>query len=79
MLPSFWMLTDIDIEELPAKVVGKRRAPASGLFPADTKHEARAWTRAFETPFIPRGVHRFATLEEADAWMWAMITRPRNR
>jgi len=78
VLAYSWMPTDSDIEELPVKVVGTRRAPASGLLPADTKHEARAWSYAFETPFIPRGVHRFATHEEADEWMWAMITRPRS-
>jgi len=26
-------------------------------------------------PFIPKGVHRFKTFEEADAWTLQMITR----
>ena len=25
---------------------------------------------------VPRGVHRFKTHEEADQWLWRMITRP---
>jgi hypothetical protein len=30
-------------------------------------------------PFIPKGVHRFKSFEEADAWTLKMITRPGNR
>lgn len=55
--------------------MGRRCAPETAFSPADTRQEARAWADAFQTPFVPRGVHRFATHEEADAWMWAMISR----
>jgi hypothetical protein len=72
------MASRINIEEAPARVVGRRRAPAAAFSPADTRREARAWASAFRTPFVPRGVHRFSTHEEADAWMWAMISRPRR-
>jgi hypothetical protein len=69
----------INIEEGPARVVGRRVPPDPLAGSGDTRQEAEAWRRAFDTPFIPRGVYRFATHEEADAWMWAMITRPRRR
>lgn len=28
-----------------------------------------------KTPFIPKGVYRFNSHEEADEWMWRMISR----
>jgi hypothetical protein len=56
------------------RVVGRRR-PA-GKLAIDTKAQAIAWRRAFPTPFVPRGVYRFRTHEEADRWLWEMITRP---
>ena len=30
-------------------------------------------------PFIPKGVWRFKSFEEADQWTMKMLTRPRNR
>jgi len=33
---------------------------------------------AFGGVRIPRGVHRFRTHEEAEAWLWQMMTRPRQ-
>jgi hypothetical protein len=32
-----------------------------------------------DKPFIPKGVHRFATFEESDAWSMTMLTRSRKR
>jgi hypothetical protein len=61
----------------PARVVGRRSAPAA-LATTDTKAAAVAWREAFPTPFVPRGVYRFRSHEEADRWMWEMITRPRG-
>lgn len=60
------------------RIVGHRRPPAP-LDPAvDTKERARAWRRAFPTPFVPRGVYRFESHENADRWLWEMLTRPRR-
>ncbi len=61
----------------PARVVGRRRAP-DPLATTDTRANAAAYRKAFPTPFIPRGVYRFRSHEEADRWMWEMITRPRG-
>lgn len=30
-------------------------------------------------PFMPKGVWRFKSFEEADQWTMKMLTRPRNR
>lgn len=58
-----------------ARVVGRRRTelPFSGRY--DTRANSIAWRRAVATPFVPKGVYRFRTHEEADAWLWKMITR----
>jgi hypothetical protein len=59
------------------RTVGRRRPPVA-LRQADTKEAAIAWRRAFPTPFVPKGVYRFTSHEEADRWLWEMITRPRK-
>jgi hypothetical protein len=61
----------------PARIVGRRRPPEP-LAATDDKATAIAFRRAFPTPFIPRGVYRFRSHEEADRWLWEMITRPRG-
>ncbi len=38
----------------------------------------RSWRKAFPTPFVPKGVYRFHTHEEADAWMEKMLARCRE-
>lgn len=70
----------INFEETPGKVVGYRQAPAEGLVLNDAQRsaDARAWKRAFRTLPIPKGVYRFRTHEEADQWLWQMLTRPRT-
>ncbi|HEX6565960.1 MAG TPA: hypothetical protein VF020_16845 [Chthoniobacterales bacterium] len=61
------------------KTVGRRRPPADLLDPArDNVASAVGWRTAFPTPFIPRGVYRFQSHQEADAWLWQMITRRRK-
>jgi len=68
----------INVEERIGKVVGNRRAPR-GLPGADryTPADARAWQQAFSVPSVPRGVYRFTSHQEADAWLMKMITRTR--
>jgi len=29
-----------------------------------------------DKPFVPKGVHRFRSFEESDAWLLRMMTRP---
>ena len=67
-------------QDSPARVVGHRRIPADGLrmSAAGRSKSARAWAQALGGIPIPRGVYRFRTHEEADEWLWQMLTRPRR-
>jgi len=61
--------------------VGVRRAPdplGASSVRLDTKAQVQAWRDALNTPFVPRGVYRFVSHEEADQWLWQMITRPKK-
>jgi hypothetical protein len=68
----------VNLEEKPGKVVGHRQAPSDGLAVTEAQHAANAvaWKKAVRTIRIPRGVYRFRTHEEADEWLWQMLTRP---
>jgi hypothetical protein len=70
----------INLEETPGKVVGHRHPPANGLVmtAAQRTENAEAWKRALRTLPIPKGVYRFRTHEEADEWLWQMLTRRRR-
>jgi hypothetical protein len=59
------------------KVVGRRRwrgglASAAGLLELALRLRG-------DKPFIPKGVHRFASFEESDAWSLTMLTRRRRK
>jgi hypothetical protein len=56
------------------KVVGKRRGSQGGLAAADGFLKLVCELRAGR-PFIPRGVYRFRTHEEKDAWTLKMLAR----
>jgi hypothetical protein len=69
----------VNLEEQPGKVVGRRVAAkplASGG--AAGAADARAWQRAVGGIRVQRGVYRFRTHEEADAWLWEKLTQPRR-
>ena len=70
----------VNLEETFGKVVGRRHVPVDGLALTEAQRikEARAWQRAFRTLPIRKGVYRFRTHEEADEWLWQMLTRPRR-
>lgn len=55
----------VNLEERPGKIVGKipRSSPARALEHAAAQFRAMG----LKLPF-PKGVHRFKTFEEADAW-----------
>jgi hypothetical protein len=67
----------VNLEEFPGKVVGHRGPPADPLTitAADRIEDARAWQAAFRPLRIPKGVYRFHSHEEADEWLWQMLTR----
>jgi hypothetical protein len=65
-------------DEIPGKSVGRRRV-GSALDPlTHSKERARGWSEAMKTSFIPKGVYRFNSHEEADEWMWKMISRRKS-
>jgi|GEM_PF-800004 len=66
----------VNIDEKIGKTVGSRKPPG-GLSKGMTPADSRAWQQAFRAPFIPRGVYRFTSHEQADAWLMKMITRIR--
>jgi hypothetical protein len=69
----------INVEEKIDRFVGQRTRMVDALSTATSnKAESIAWRRALGGIRVPRGVHRFKTHEEADQWLWRMITRPTN-
>lgn len=59
------------------RVVGRRVGAPNGLDPrTSSREQSEAWRRALGGVHIPKGVFRFQTHEEADEWLWRMITRP---
>jgi hypothetical protein len=69
----------INVEEHIDRIVGRRTKAPDGLSTATShKAESIAWRRSFGGVRVPRGVYRFKTHEEADQWLWRMITRPTN-
>lgn len=65
----------VNLEEDIGKWVGRRRAPDPLRVRAGEKEDARRWSRLGGGTGIPKGVYRFRTHDEADAWLWKMITR----
>ncbi|MBM3838515.1 MAG: hypothetical protein FJ398_11225 [Verrucomicrobia bacterium] len=71
----------VNLEEKPGKVVGKipRRSPAAFLERMAAQFQAMGLTLPY-----PKGVYRFKTFEEADAWemkhrVAAAVKRLRDR
>jgi hypothetical protein len=69
----------INAEEKIDRVAGRRTGTPDGLsLSGSTKADSIAWREAFGGIRVPRGVYRFKTHEEADQWLWRMITRPKS-
>ena len=70
----------VNLEETPGKVVGHRRPPADGLAMSDAQSvaDAVAWQRALGGLRVARGVYRFRTHEDADAWLWEKMTQAKG-
>jgi len=67
----------INAQEKIDRIVGKRTKTPDGLSTATShKAESIAWQRSLGGVRVPRGVYRFKTHEDADQWLWRMITRP---
>jgi hypothetical protein len=67
----------VNLDEKIDRFVGRRTKMPDGLsLMTSTKADAIAWRKAFGGVRVPRGVYRFKTHDEADQWLWQMITRP---
>jgi hypothetical protein len=64
-------------KQLPMKVVGRRGKTKVDAVTFDPM-QRMAQTLRRDLPFIPKGVWRFKSFEEADQWTMKMLTRPRN-
>jgi hypothetical protein len=62
------------LAELPTKIVG-RRTWRAGLAASAALLDLASDLRG-DKPFVPKGVHRFRSFEESDAWLLRMLTRP---
>jgi len=67
----------INVEEKIDRFVGRRTKTPDALSTATSNiADSIAWRKAFGGLRVQRGVHRFKTHEEADQWLWRMMTRP---
>ena len=67
----------INVDEHIDRIVGRRTKVQDPLSLASShKADAMAWRDALGGIRVVRGVHRFRTHEEADEWLWKMISRP---
>lgn len=62
-------------EEGIGKVVGRRRHPGRIFEVGSTVASKQGWSRFLGRPLVPKGVYRFTSHEEADAWMTKMLLR----
>ena len=60
--------------QLSMRIVGRRKEPSGGVAAARNLLKTLGDLRG-NRPFLPRGVYRFKTHEEADAWRMKMLTR----
>jgi hypothetical protein len=65
-------------EKTEVKVLGCRR-PGKGGIAAAAGFLRMAVILRGNRPFIPKGVFRFVSFEESEAWSLKMMTRSRNR
>ena len=67
--------TVINLEETIGKWVGRRKAPKDPLRLIDSNIErSRSYHEAFPSTLLPRGVYRFRSHAEANAWMFQKKT-----
>jgi hypothetical protein len=61
----------------PHRKVGRRKPSPGGLETAQGFLELVLKLRG-NAPFIPKGLHKFKTFEEAQTWSLKMISRPKK-
>jgi hypothetical protein len=67
----------INLDDPIGKTVGRRLVPAPLRLVAGEKRSKEQWRDAGLGLRVPRGVYRFRSHEEADAWLMDHLTRKR--
>jgi hypothetical protein len=66
----------INLEEKIGKTVGRRKPPPDAFAYGMALQKTRVQlSKTFRLKGIPRGVYRFHSHEEADAWLMKQLTR----
>ena len=66
----------VNLQENPAKTVGRRPPPSDAFAAAMVlQHTLNELSASFGHRFVPKGVYRFRSHEEADAWMWKQLAQ----
>lgn len=65
----------INLQDPIGKVVGKRRLRDSFAYGMKLQKAGGALSKTFGCAPIPKGVYRFRSFEEADAWMDRILAR----
>jgi hypothetical protein len=68
----------MESQQLPMKVVGRKGRPQVNVVAIDSLQRLANEPRNGR-PFMPKGVWRFKTHEEPDAWRMKMLTRRSSR
>ncbi len=68
----------VNLQENIGKTVGRRKAPRNAFaYAMGLQSTVATFQRTLKRGLCPRGVYRFHSHEEADAWMMKMISRSR--
>lgn len=68
----------INLEDPIGRQVGRRKAPNPLKIDPAELQARKQWRDAGFGLRVPRGVYRFNSHEEANEWLWKMMTRPKN-
>lgn len=70
----------INLEEAIGKTVGRRTAPADAFaYGMALQKTGARLTKAFGHKGVPKGVYRFHSHEEADAWLMKQLIQNRRK
>jgi hypothetical protein len=70
------MAPPVNLEERIGKTVGRRRLPRDSFeYGMQLQKTGAELSRTFCVMRIPKGVYRFRSHEEADAWMMRHLTK----
>ena len=68
----------VNIDEKIGKTVGRRRIKDSLEYGFGLQESLARIREDAPSPRFPRGVFKFRSFEEADAWTMRYLTKPRN-